>query len=240
GSDNFPTRYLVNDAAVMCNRPVVFGSIYKFEGQVSVFNYRGGPTYRCLFPSPPPPGASPNCAEIGVLGVLPGLIGTMQANEVMKIICGLGEVLSGKLLTIDCLSMRTQVLKFRKTVHEIPEALNDTEYACIREEGVIVEVAPEDFIKSDLKNITVVDVRTSKERENSQMDILPPDHDDIHIPLDQLQSLHHTIPTHQAVVFYCQSGVRSQQAAQLFLQEYPSTNVQSLRGGLTALLNSVT
>lgn len=239
GSDNFPTRYLVNDAAVMCNKPVVFGSIYKFEGQVSVFNYQDGPTYRCLFPTPPPPGASPNCAEIGVLGVLPGIIGAMQANEVIKMVCGIGQVLSGKLLTIDCLTMQTQTLKFSKNVQEIPDALNDVEYACIRDEGVMDEITSEDFINSDLKNTTVVDVRTSSERESSRMDMLPPDSPDLHIPLDQLESLCDTIPTHQTIVFYCQSGVRSRQAAQWFLREYPAAKVLSLRGGLATLLNSV-
>ena len=95
GSDNFPTRYLINDAAVLANKPVVFGSIYKFEGQVTVFNYQNGPTYRCLFPNPPQPSTVPNCSEIGVLGVLPGIIGSIQANEVIKIICEIGQVLSG-------------------------------------------------------------------------------------------------------------------------------------------------
>ena len=103
GTDNFPTRYLVNDAAVFTSKPVVFGSIYKFEGQVSVFNYNNGPTYRCLYPNAPKPNEVPNCSEIGVLGVLPGIIGTLQANEVLKLICRIGDVLSGKLLTYNAL-----------------------------------------------------------------------------------------------------------------------------------------
>src|ERR1035437_5209301 len=112
GSDNFPTRYLVNDACVMLNKPLVFGSIFKFEGQVSVFNYKNGPTYRCLFPEPPID--SPNCAEIGVLGVLPGIIGTLMANEALKIILGIGEILSGKLFVLDALNFQTQIISFEK------------------------------------------------------------------------------------------------------------------------------
>src|ERR1035437_2494874 len=106
GSDNFATRYLVNDACVILNKVLVFGSIFKFEGQVSVFNYKGGPTYRCLYPEAPAEGDVPNCAEIGVLGVLPGIVGTLQANEVIKIITGIGDILSGKLLTLDALTMQ--------------------------------------------------------------------------------------------------------------------------------------
>ena len=112
GSDNFPTRYLVNDACVISNKPLVFGSIFKFEGQVSVFNYKSGPTYRCLFPQPPQ--GSPNCSEIGVLGVLSGIIGTMMANEALKIILGIGETLSGKLLVFDALTTKTQLISFEK------------------------------------------------------------------------------------------------------------------------------
>ena len=112
-SDNFATRYLVNDACVILGRPLVFGAIFKFEGQVSVFNYQNGPTYRCLYPEPPAPGDAPSCAELGVLGVLPGLLGTMQAAEALKIILELGEVLSGRLLLVDALSMRFQRIAFR-------------------------------------------------------------------------------------------------------------------------------
>jgi adenylyltransferase/sulfurtransferase len=106
GSDNFPTRYLVNDAAILTNKPVVFGSIFKFEGQVSVFNYNNGPSYRCLYPNPPKSEDVPNCSEIGVLGVLPGIIGALQANEVLKLVLGIGEILSGKLLTYNALNMQ--------------------------------------------------------------------------------------------------------------------------------------
>lgn len=112
GSDNFFTRYLVNDACVILNKPLVFGSIYKFEGQVSVLNYKDGPTYRCLYPEPPEPGDIPACAEMGVLGALPGIIGILQATEVVKIITGLGNVLSGRLLTHNALDMSFRTFDF--------------------------------------------------------------------------------------------------------------------------------
>jgi len=111
GSDNFATRYLVNDACVLADRPFVYGAIQGFEGQASVFNWRGGPTYRCLFPEPPERGTVPNCAEAGVLGVLPGLIGTVQATETIKLLTGLGEPLSGRLLMWNALTMTTQTVK---------------------------------------------------------------------------------------------------------------------------------
>ncbi|MBC8010289.1 MAG: HesA/MoeB/ThiF family protein, partial [Burkholderiales bacterium] len=111
GSDNFATRYLVNDACVLGDRSLVYGAIQGFEGQASVFNYRGGPTYRCLFPEPPPAGAAPNCAEAGVLGVLPGLIGTLQATEAIKLLAGVGDPLSGRLFLYDALAMTTRTLR---------------------------------------------------------------------------------------------------------------------------------
>jgi len=114
GSDNFSTRYLTSDAAVITSKPLVYGAIFKFEGQVSVFNYLGSATYRCLYPTPPRPEDAPNCSEIGVLGVLPGIIGSFQANETIKIICGLGAVLSNKLLLFNALNMSQQILGFEK------------------------------------------------------------------------------------------------------------------------------
>jgi adenylyltransferase/sulfurtransferase len=119
GSDNFVTRYLVNDACVMTKKPLIYGAIYTFQGQVSVFNFQGGPTYRCLFPDPPDPKDAPNCSEIGVIGILPGLIGTLQASEAIKVITGVGEPLSGSLLLWDVLTMKQQTIRFGL----VPESL---------------------------------------------------------------------------------------------------------------------
>jgi sulfur-carrier protein adenylyltransferase/sulfurtransferase len=119
GTDNFPTRYLLNDACVLTDKPLVSGAIFKFEGQVSVFNYQGGPTYRCLFPTPPSPGEVPNCSQVGVMGVLPGIIGSLQANEVIKIITQTGEVLTGKLLLLDTLTLQSRTLKFKRKTHTL-------------------------------------------------------------------------------------------------------------------------
>ncbi len=123
GSDNFATRYLVNDACVLAGKPLIYGAIQTFQGQASVFNYQGGPTYRCLFPDPPDPMDAPNCAEIGVLGVLPGMIGTIQATEAIKVLTGIGEPLSGVLLIFDALRMRVQRVRFQR----VPAAANVTE-----------------------------------------------------------------------------------------------------------------
>lgn len=131
GTDNFPSRYLINDASVSLDKPVVFGSIHKFTGQVAVLNFKNGPTYRCLYPAPPAPREVPNCSEIGVLGVLPGIIGSLQANEVLKMILGLGRILSGQLLTFDAFSLRQSIFTFEKD-HSIviTELKDDYEIFC--------------------------------------------------------------------------------------------------------------
>ena len=131
GTDNFETRYLVNDACIIANKPFVFGAIYKFEGQISVFNYKNGPSYRCVFPNPPEKGSVPNCSEIGVLGVLPGIIGTMQANEVLKMILELGNTLSGKLLCYNALTLQNSILKIKKSEAIIQSILKDNNYLVI-------------------------------------------------------------------------------------------------------------
>jgi molybdopterin/thiamine biosynthesis adenylyltransferase len=131
GTDNFPTRYLVNDACVLMNKPNVYGSIFRFEGQATVFNYEGGPNYRDLYPEPPPPGMVPSCAEGGVLGVLPGIIGTIQANETIKVILGTGNTLSGRLLLYNALDMTFRELKLRPNpVRPVIEKLIDYEQFC--------------------------------------------------------------------------------------------------------------
>ena len=145
GSDNFPTRYLVNDSCVILGKPLVSGSVFKFQGQVSVFNYKNGPTYRCLFPEPPNSDDVPNCTEIGVLGVLSGIIGTIMANETLKIILEIGKVLSGKLLVMDTLSLTMQTLSFRRN----PKNLNIKN---LIDYQVFCSSNDKDFIESNLIN----------------------------------------------------------------------------------------
>lgn len=162
GSDNFPTRYLCNDAAVLTGKPLVFGSIFKFEGQVSVFNYNNGPTYRCLYPTPPANGTVPNCAEIGVMGVLPGIIGAYQANEVLKIICGLEGVLSCKLLSINILTNQHLLLNFKKDETICVNALVDYEVFCGVDEALSLAVMYDDYLKNQ-SAFTLVDIRSLEE-----------------------------------------------------------------------------
>ena len=232
-SDNFATRYLVNDACVVLGRPLVFGAIFKFEGQVSVFNYQNGPTYRCLHAVPPAPGDAPNCAEIGVLGVLPGLIGTMQANEALKIILEIGEVLSGRLLLVDALDMRFQTIRFQAVPanQQLTALLPD--YASFCGELPLIaapERAPE-ISAQELKAwqqsgraLQLLDVR--EPHEHAQRSI-----GGRLLPLGQLPAGLTSLQSEVPVVVHCASGVRSQQAAQLLLAN-GFTEVYSLRNGL--------
>ena len=235
-SDNFATRYLVNDACVVLGKPLVFGAIFKFEGQVTVLNYQHGPTYRCLYPQPPAAGDAPNCAEIGVLGVLPGLVGTMQATEALKIILELGEVLSGRLLLIDALSMRFQTIRFRAVAiyQQLTELAAD--YAAFCGEAPLVAaplaavIAPE-ISAEELKAwqqsgrpLQLLDVREPHEHARRHIGGQL-------IPLGQLAEQLASLAPNVPVVVHCASGVRSQKAAQL-LQTHGFAEVYSLRGGL--------
>ena len=232
-SDNFATRYLVNDACVVLGKPLVFGAIFKFEGQVSVFNYQSGPTYRCLFPRPPAPGEAPSCAEIGVLGVLPGLIGTMQATEALKIILEIGDVLSGRLLVVDALAMRFQTLRFRPVAANQQLATLAPDYAAFCGEAPLTPAStpgPE-ISADDLKEwqqsgrpLQLLDVRE------------PHEHAQRHIggqllPLGQLPARLTELNPDIPVVVHCASGVRSQRAAKLLLEQ-GFVEVYSLRNGL--------
>lgn len=176
GTDNFPTRYLVNDACVLLNKPNVYGSIFRFEGQATVFNYEGGPNYRDLYPEPPPPGMVPSCAEGGVLGILPGVIGCIQATETIKIILGRGQTLSGRLLLYNALDMKFRELKLRPNpIRPIIEKLIDYEQFCgipqaqeAEQKMDIAEMTVQDLkalIDSDAKDFVLVDVRNPNEYE---------------------------------------------------------------------------
>lgn len=222
GSDNFETRYLVNDTAVALNKVLVFGSILKFEGQVSVFNYRGGPNYRDVFPEAPAPDQVPNCAEIGVLGVLPGIVGSYMANEAVKIICGIGEVLSGKLLVIHTLDNSTGIYTFLKRDNDM-----DTHAATAEAEKVDQEISRaqlDTWLSESRESICLIDVRESYEFEEQNIG-------GINIPLYSLPSHLDDLPLDKKLVFCCQTGQRSKMAIQL-LEPLLKGNMYNLRNGI--------
>lgn len=231
GTDNFSSRYLINDSCVMAGKPLVYGALYTFQGQASVFNYRGGPTYRCLFPEPPRPEDAPNCSEIGVVGVLPGLIGLIQATEVIKVITGVGEPLSGKLMTWDALSMRQQLIRFSKVEAQAHVTeLKLIQYACEHENrGSVLEVSPQELY-ADTSDYQLLDVREDWERG---ICCLPSEH----MPLKKIfdgsadfEALGFAVdrPTY----VYCKGGVRSLKAAEAMQVHYGFKNIKSLRGGI--------
>jgi adenylyltransferase/sulfurtransferase len=230
GSDNFPTRYLVNDACIILDKPLVFGSIFKFEGQVAVFNYQAGPSYRCLFPDPPKYGEVPNCTDIGVLGVLPGIIGTKMASECLKIILGIGQVRSGTLELIDVLGNHNQQI----SVAKIKENFNrkaleeDYEKACGVEQK-LTEITPMD-LNTALKNgvfYQLIDVREEEEYEIYSIE------NSLSIPLHELALRHAEILKNSPVVFICHHGARSVQAVN-FLRAEGYQELVNLKGGIHA------
>ncbi len=223
-SDNFPTRYLANDAAVLTGKPLIFGSIFKFEGQVSVFNHKNGPTYRCLFPTPPKPDAMPNCSDTGVLGVLPGIVGALQANEAIKVICGIGEILSGKLLTFDALTMQQLILTFSKNeTIKIDQLENDYSISCSLQENDV------EITLTELRNrktaYDLLDVRTHPEREEYNIGGL-------HIPLDELETRYEEIPITTDLIVYCKSGTRSKGAIAILKERGFTNTLINLKGGI--------
>lgn len=206
GTDNFPTRYLVNDTCVDLGKVIVHGSVSRFEGQVSVFNFRGlpavasaeaGPNYRDLFPEAPQAGSVQDCATAGVIGVLPGIIGSLMALEVIKVITGLGEPLSGKLLTFDGQDMRSRIIEFKKSTKKT--APNN---------HLVNEISYSEYEK-DRGRLFLVDVRESHEREAFHIGGL-------HIPLGDLVARLNEIPSNKPVLFYCEMGIRSAQAVMIF------------------------
>ncbi len=226
GSDNFATRYMVNDACVILGKVLVYGSVFKFEGQVSVFNYQDGPTYRCLFPEAPEEGTVPNCSEIGVLGVLPGLIGTLQATEAIKVLAGLEGVLSGELLTVDALSMQFQKLKFKA----VPEnknidELGDYEIVC----GTYPTLTPTGLAHWKKQSVAfkLIDVREQHEYNAKHLDAE-------HYPLSTLPSIFSSLPFDATLLVHCQSGVRSKKAS-AFLYSKGYKNVYCFTGSFGEL-----
>jgi sulfur-carrier protein adenylyltransferase/sulfurtransferase len=241
GTDNFPTRYLVNDACVLLHKPNVYGSIFRFEGQVSVFDAERGPCYRCLYSEPPPPGLVPNCAEGGVLGVLPGIIGTLQANETVKLLLGIGEPLIGRLVLFDALKTEFRELKLRKNpdcpicgTHPTIHTLIDYEAFC----GItplsstipagVPEITVEELKRrlDDHADIFILDVREQHEYTISHLG-------GHLIPLNDLANRVHELDSSKEIVVYCASGVRSATATK-FLAEMGFKKVKNLVGGINA------
>jgi len=250
GSDNFPTRYLVNDACVLLNKPDVYGSIFKFEGHVSVFNFDNGPCYRCLFPNPPPKGTIPNCAEAGVLGVLPGIIGTIQATEALKIILSKGEVLSGRFLVYDALNMAFRELKLGKNKNcpicgESPriKELIDYEQFCQMKEEEEKSLEEDEINVQQMKKMIdnhedflLIDVR-----EEPEWDICKIKGAKL-IPLSQIMNRNidilEDIEKDKNIVLYCHTGARSSEALQI-LRDEGFKNLKNLVGGIDAWANEI-
>lgn len=231
GTDNFETRYLINDACVLTNKPLVFGAIYKFQGQVSVFNYNNGPTYRCAFPNKPKRDAVPNCSEIGVLGVLPGIIGSIQANEVLKMILGIGKVLSGQLLCYDALTNQTSVFNIVKSEKEIQNIiLNKNNFQNQKmDESCDVEdivISIKEFLKKE--NLQLIDIREPQERPRIKgFDITK-------IPLDELKQNLDLLNNGKEKAFFCQYGVRSINAVSI-LNQNNIYNCYSIKEGASEI-----
>lgn len=238
GTDNFSTRYLINDACVMLKKPNVHGAIYRWEGQASVFSYAAGPCYRCLFPDPPPADSVPNCAEGGVLGVMAGIIGCIQATETIKIILGIGETLSGKLMLYDSLSMSFDTVPIPKSPlcpvcgpEPRIKTLVDTELSCKKEEDKMSErvINPVELDKElkDGKSLVLLDVRNWEE---VALGSLP---NSKHIPLADLPKRSEELEKDSDIVVYCKSGGRSMRAMQ-FLAERGFSKIRNLTGGILA------
>src|SRR2546430_105158 len=246
GTDNFPTRYLVNDACVLLGKPNAYGSIFRFEGQASVFATKEGPCYRCLYPEPPPPGLVPSCAEGGVLGVLPGMIGVLQATEAIKLILGKGEPLIGRLLLIDALGMKFRELKLRKNPDcpvcgkrpSITKLIDYNEFCGIRGEEKPMEVGVPEIQVEELKrrldsgeDVFVLDVREPHEYQICNIN-------GYLIPLGDLPKRVHELDSSREIVAHCRSGARSAKAVD-FLRQAGFKKVHNLAGGILAWADRV-
>lgn len=230
-SDNFATRYLVNDACVILQKPFVYGALYGFEGQVSVFNHHGGPTYRCLFPNMPAAAEIPNCNDNGVLGVLPGIVGNLQALEAVKTITGIGEVLSGKLLLFNGLNQSYQKIKFElRTDNQRITQLQESYGAesCPPENSIDVDHL-QTLMDTD-KNFQLIDVRTGEEYKNHH---LP---NSVNIPLDDLERCLGQIDFDRPVYLICQSGKRSEIALKLLQNRNTKSRFYHIFGGINRFL----
>ena len=240
GTDNFPTRYLVNDACVLTGKPNVYGSIFRFEGQASVFATKDGPCYRCLYPEPPPPGLVPSCAEGGVLGILPGIIGTIQANETVKLIIGIGEPLIGRLLLFDAMKMKFRELKLRRNPdcpvcgeHRTITELIDYEAFCGLQPGWDAyareqqyEISVEELKKrlDNKEDLFILDVREPQEYQICNLN-------GYLIPLRDLPKRINELDTAKEIVVHCKVGGRSRQAVE-FMKQAGFRKIRNLVGGI--------
>ncbi|HZG00632.1 MAG TPA: molybdopterin-synthase adenylyltransferase MoeB [Chitinophagales bacterium] len=249
GTDNFPTRYLVNDAAVLTGKPNVYASIFQFEGQVSVFNYRNangelGPNYRDLYPTPPPPGLVPNCAEAGVLGVLPGIIGSLQGLEVIKVITGVGETLSGRFFSFDALTFQSRTFNIKRSKDnpingENPsiKTLVDYEAFCglkNQDETPVREITVADLHNWQTRgeDFQLIDVREAHEYDivNIGAEL---------IPLSTVSQNAHRIDRNRKVVVHCKMGGRSAKAIRELQQQHNLANLYNLKGGIIAWVDEI-
>jgi sulfur-carrier protein adenylyltransferase/sulfurtransferase len=247
GTDNFPTRYLVNDACILLGKPNVYGSIFRFEGQVSIFGYPDGPCYRCLYPEPPPPGLVPSCAEGGVLGVLPGIVGALQAAEAIKLILGKGDPLVGRLLLFDALAMRFRELKLRKNPEcpvcgnhpTVTKLIDYAEFCGIRgEEAPAAQTSVPEITPRELKSrldrgddLFILDVREPHEFQICNLN-------GYLIPLGDLPKRVSELDSSREIIAHCRSGKRSAEATQ-FLQKAGFRKVLNLKGGILAWSDEV-
>ena len=244
GTDNFPTRYLTNDACVLLKKPNVYGSIFRFEGQASVFaSHLGGPCYRCLYPEPPPPGMVPSCAEGGVLGVLPGIIGCIQATEILKLALGKGHLLVGRLMLFNALDMKFRELKLRRDPQcplcgdnpTIKELIDYEMFCGISPEPTTPTMNPDEVTVQEMKRalddpklgIKVIDVREPDEYEIAHINGVP------QIPLSQLQQRFVELDPNTHYYIHCKSGVRSMKALN-FLREQGFKYLKNVKGGISA------
>jgi adenylyltransferase/sulfurtransferase len=225
-TDNFPTRYLINDACVILNKPFIYGALHGFEGQVSVFNYKNGPTYRCLFPKIPNADAIPNCNEHGVLGILPGIVGNLQALEAIKVLAGIGEVLSGVLWLFDGLSLRTQRMKFPLNPEnkKIKKLADTYDFDCDMPIKTIAGIAIKKLILDG--TIELVDVRMFNEFKAHHLKGAK------HIPLDELEERVDELKMESPVYVICQSGIRSQKAIHKLQALFPEKEFINVAGGM--------
>lgn len=238
GTDNFPTRYLVNDACVITKKPNIYASIFRFEGQLSVFNEKDGPCYRCVYPEPPPAGLVPSCAEGGVLGVLPGVMGALQANEVIKVILGIGNTASGRLLMYDALKLKFRELKLKKDPHcpmcskqpQITSLIDYKQFCGVvnnnEEEQPSISVHELKTIMESNQNIQIIDVREEHETQISKLDNTQL------VPLTSLESKLDSFDKSIAYYVHCKSGGRSAKAVKLMRDK--GFNASNVKGGILA------